>query len=68
MTKILQTPFIANNGQSDGRVAFYVNTFGGTVFVTKDGEIVYTLPKTEESSSSGRSQHRKETLSKLINI
>src|SRR3989339_112096 len=41
----LQAPFIANNGQVDERVRFYAKTFGGTVFVTKDGEIVYSLPK-----------------------
>src|SRR3989339_1314878 len=45
----LQMPFIANNGQVDERVEFYAKTFGGTVFVTKDGEIVYALPKTEKS-------------------
>ena len=28
----------------DEQVIFYVKTFGGTVFVTKDGEIVYALP------------------------
>src|SRR3990167_4079738 len=43
-TKKLQMPFIANNGQTDEKVKFYANTFGGTVFVTKDGEIVYALP------------------------
>ncbi len=43
-TKKLQMPFIANEGQTDEKVAFYANTFGGTVFVTKDGEIVYSLP------------------------
>ena len=34
----------------DKKVKFYANTFGGTVFVTKDGEIVYSLPdgKNEE--------------------
>ena len=36
-TKKLQMPFIANEGQTDERVMFYANTFGGTVFVTKDG-------------------------------
>ncbi|MBM2835626.1 MAG: hypothetical protein HW406_2787, partial [Candidatus Brocadiaceae bacterium] len=44
-TKKLQIPFIANEGQTDEKVAFYANTFGGSVFVTKDGEIVYALPK-----------------------
>lgn len=43
-TKKLQIPFLANNGQVDEQVKFYANTFGGTVFVTKDGEIVYSLP------------------------
>lgn len=42
-TKKLQIPFIANMGQADERVEFYANTFGGTVFVTKDGEIVYII-------------------------
>ena len=44
-TKKLQMPFIANEGQTDERVMFYANTFGGTVFITKNGEIVYSLPQ-----------------------
>ncbi len=40
----LTLPFIANEGQIDTRVAFYASTFAGTVFVTKAGEIVYSLP------------------------
>ena len=44
-TRTLRMPFIANNGQVDERVSFYARTFGGTAFVTKDGEIVYALPK-----------------------
>ena len=47
----LQMPFIANNGQVDERVLFYAQTFSGTVFVTKDGEIVYALP--DNSSELG---------------
>ncbi len=43
-TRKLQMPFIANNGQMDEQVRFYAKTFGGTVFVTKEGEIVYSLP------------------------
>lgn len=43
--KKLQAPFIVNNGQVDERVRFYAKTFTGTVFVTKDGEIVYSLPE-----------------------
>ncbi len=40
----LQMPFVANEGQMDGHVSFYAKTFGGTVFVTKKGEIVYSFP------------------------
>ena len=48
--RTLPMPFIANNGQMDGQVAFYANTFGGTVFVTKEGEIVYVLPNNGSES------------------
>src|SRR6266536_1469345 len=37
-------PFIANSGQTDPSVAYYAQTFAGTVFVTRDGRIVYSLP------------------------
>ena len=42
--KNLHIPFVTNEGQVDGGVRFYANTFGGTVFVTNEGEIVYALP------------------------
>lgn len=54
-TQKLQMPFIANEGQLDERVAFYARTFGGTVFVTKDGEIVYSLPAGREEGRQGSS-------------
>jgi len=42
----LQIPFIENKGQiKDESVRYYAKTFGGTVFVTKDGKLVYSLPK-----------------------
>jgi hypothetical protein len=44
MIQKLEIPFIANKGQTNEQVEFYANTFGGCVFVTKDGEIVYSLP------------------------
>src|SRR3989339_859566 len=56
-TRKLRIPFIANEGQTDERVAFYANTFGGSVFVTKDGEIVYALPKS--SDVEDEETHRK---------
>ena len=60
--KSIQIPFVANNGQVDAQVKYYANTFGGTVFVTKDGEIVYSLPNNsselgaESLKSDGRRQ------------
>src|SRR5574341_291036 len=50
-TQKLQIPFIANKGQSDGRVMFYANSFGGTVFVTKDGEIIYSLSNLQNTGN-----------------
>jgi hypothetical protein len=46
-------PFIANAGQTDEAVAFYASTFAGKVFVTRDGDIVYSLPG-KDASSKGR--------------
>ena len=44
----LKIPFIENKGQIKGEsVRYYAKTFGGTVFVTKDGKLVYSLPKFE---------------------
>src|SRR3972149_5401635 len=47
-TQRLQIPFMANEHQMNERVAFFTNTFGGSVFVTRDGELVYSLPGTHE--------------------
>lgn len=43
----LQIPFITNQGQMDEEVCFYARTFGGTVFVTDEGRIVYALPNAD---------------------
>jgi len=44
----LKIPFIENKGQIKGQsVKYYAKTFGGTVFITKDGKLVYSLPKFE---------------------
>lgn len=42
-TEGIRIPFTANCGQTDAEVKFYARTFGGMVFVTKSGEIVYSL-------------------------
>ncbi len=41
-------PFIENQGQISKEVLFYAKTFGGTVFVTQKGEIVYNLPSKDK--------------------
>jgi len=41
----LRMPFIANEGQIGAKqVRYYAKTFGGTLFVTERGEMVYALP------------------------
>jgi hypothetical protein len=50
----LRLPFIANTGQVDGGVTFYARTFGGTVFLTKGGEIVYSLPELKKKDQGAR--------------
>ena len=47
----VQLPFIANTGQADPSVGFYVHTFTGTVVVTRQGELHYHLPAKREKQS-----------------
>jgi len=55
-------PFIANVGQMDERVAFSAPTFGGTVFATRDGRIVYAL----RDAGQGRSPRRAVLAERLL--
>jgi len=41
--KRLRIPFVLNQGQVSDNVKFYAKTFAGTVAVTSDGEIVYSI-------------------------
>jgi hypothetical protein len=53
--KTLQIPFIENKGQiKDKKVSFYAKTMGGTFFITKDGEMVYSLPFSDNSQSESK--------------
>ena len=53
----IQMPFIANQGQiADEHVRFYAKTFGGAVYVTKEGEMVYSFVKSE-SNHNPRKRH-----------
>ncbi len=47
-SECLPLPFIANQGQIDNNVKFYADIFGGTVFITKNGEIVYSFRNIEK--------------------
>ncbi|WP_025807413.1 IPTL-CTERM sorting domain-containing protein [Pseudomonas chlororaphis] len=48
----LAVPFEANNGQFDERVAFAGKTFAGAVYITRQGQIVYSLPAPKEEGSA----------------
>jgi len=50
----LPVPFIVNMGQLNERVMFYARTFGGAVFLTKGGEIVYSLPELKKKDQGAR--------------
>ena len=56
----IQILFVANNGQVDAQVKSYASTFGGTVFVTKEGEIVYALPNNSQVGLSGANPTKRE--------
>ncbi len=49
----LSVPFVKNEGQMDERVEFYANILGGTLYVTRDGELIYNLPKIENGRIRG---------------
>jgi len=56
----IQIPFIANEGQIQNEsVRFYARTFGGTLNVTKEGELVYFLPVKGSVSGNGGSESKK---------
>jgi Calx-beta domain/Beta-propeller repeat len=46
----LRIPFVANQGQMDEHVAFSAKTLGGTLFVTTEGELVYSLSGSQKDS------------------
>src|SRR5438105_6738272 len=49
----LPMPFVANQGQVDARVAFYAPTLDATLFVTRGGDLVYSLPAPPAGPSRG---------------
>lgn len=49
----LQIPFVANETQTDEMVKYYAGIFGGSIGVTKKGEIVYSLIKIQKKALTG---------------
>ena len=47
-----QFNFIKNQGQRNENVAYYTRALDGAVFVTKKGELVYSLPKKTEHGTA----------------
>ncbi len=64
--KALSIPFVANAGQADPKVAYYAQTFAGTVFVTKSGEIVYSLPAPESDKGDEAGLDRRSATSQSV--
>ncbi len=48
----MQVPFIPNGGQWDKQAAFAAHTFAGTLFVTTEGKLVYSLPGKPQADQS----------------
>lgn len=61
-SRSISVPFIANEGQTDEGIAFYAHTFGGTVLVTRAGEIVYSLPAAAQGPAGPAGVALRETL------
>jgi len=52
----MQVPFVPNGGQWDKQAAFAAHTFAGTLFVTTEGKLVYSLPgkaKADQPKANG---------------
>ena len=66
--KTARLPFIENRGQVSGEVAYYAPTFGGTVFVTKKGEIVYSLPKVEAKGKRLKAKGERRKVKRKVDL
>jgi len=56
----LAVPFLAPSDGDDRRVAFVARTSAGTVFVTRDGQLVYGLQRRPSSPRDAATVHRKD--------
>ena len=63
----IQMPFIENQGQiSDEHVRFYAKTFGGALYVTDKGEMVYSFTLVEPKSEQKRKYSRRPSNNEII--
>ena len=46
----IQLPFISNEGQFDKNIKYYARIFSGNLFVTQEGDIVYSIPQSGKDS------------------
>ena len=56
----LAVPFLAPSDGDDRRVAFAARTSAGTVFVTRDGQLVYGLQRRPSSPRDAATVHRND--------
>jgi hypothetical protein len=64
----LRIPFIANEGQIAKEVDFYAKTFGGTVYVTRQGEMVYSLTKKDLDQASAKGDKEKKSHNVQVSV
>ncbi len=62
----LSVPFVENRGQYDEKVSYVAKIFGGMLFVTKTGELIYDLPKVEKQEKDVEAARGKERASKVV--
>jgi hypothetical protein len=62
----LHIPFIENIGQIDKEVRYYAKTFSSTIFITKDGEIVYFLPEIKDAKISSALVLKEEIIGGVV--
>ncbi|MDM8544758.1 hypothetical protein QUF90_27105 [Desulfococcaceae bacterium HSG9] len=62
-------PFIENRGQLNSQVAYYIRASQGSVFLTRNGEIVFDSIKTipaDQSASPANQKTQRHTVFKLV--
>lgn len=61
----LHIPFVANEGQVAKEVSYYAKTFGGTIFVTRKGEMIYSFRQVEPREKATNRDSTPETIKSL---